>query len=55
MWLEGEVKGGGGGGDYNLMSHCHHQNDFCISEESRFNVSLIVTGSVTRQSLNHNI
>ena len=32
---------------------CHHQNDFCIkmgSDESHFNVSLIVRDKVTRQS-----
>ena len=32
--------------------HCHHQNDRCIkmgSEESHFNVSLIVRDGVTRQ------
>ena len=35
-----------------LSLHCHHQNDFCIkmgSDESHFNVSLIVRGKVTRQ------
>ena len=34
-----------------LSLHCHHQNDFCIktgSDESRFNVSLIVRDKVTR-------
>ena len=44
----------GGEGDYNLYLslHCHHQNDFCIkmdSNESHFNVSLIVRDKVTRQ------
>ena len=45
----------GEGGDYNYTYqslHCHHQNDSCIkmgSEESHFNVSLIVTDKVTRQ------
>ena len=37
-------------GDVSL--HCHHQNDFCIkmgSDESHFNVSLIVRDKVTRQ------
>ena len=32
--------------------HCHHQNDSCIkigSDESHFNVSLIVRAKVTRQ------
>ena len=36
-----------------LSLHCHHQNDFCIkmgSDESHFNVSLIVRDKVTRQS-----
>ena len=35
-----------------LSLHCHHQKDFCIkmgSDESHFNVSLIVTDKVTRQ------
>ena len=35
-----------------LSLHCHHQDDFCIkvgSDESRFNVSLIVRDKVTRQ------
>ena len=41
-------------GDYNLYIslHCHHQNDSCIkmsSDESRFNVSLIVRDIVARQ------
>ena len=34
-----------------LPLHCHHQNDFCIkvgSDESHFNVSLIVRDKVTR-------
>ena len=34
-----------------LSLHCHHQNDTCIkmgSDESRFNVSLIVRDKVTR-------
>ena len=43
----------GGGGEYiDLLLHCHHQNDFCIrvgSDESHFNVSLIVRDKVTRQ------
>ena len=53
--------GGGGGmevgqeGEYiyiNLSLHCHHQNDTCIkmgSDESHFNVLLIVRDKVTRQ------
>ena len=35
-----------------LSLHCHHQNDSCIkmgSDESYFNVSLIVKDKVTRQ------
>ena len=35
-----------------LSLHCHQQNDFCIkmgSDESHFNVSLIVKDKVTRQ------
>ena len=35
-----------------LSLHCHHQNDSCIkmsSDESRFNVSLIVRDIVARQ------
>ena len=35
-----------------LSLHCHHQKDSCIkmgSDESHFNVSLIVRGRVTRQ------
>ena len=40
-------------GDYiPIAIHCLHQNDPCIkmgSDESHFNVSLIVRGKVTRQ------
>ena len=35
-----------------LSLHCYHQNDSCIkvdSDESHFNVSLIVSEKVTRQ------
>ena len=35
-----------------LSLHCHHQNDSCSkmgSDESHFNVSLIVRDKVTRQ------
>ena len=35
-----------------LSLHCHHQNDSCIkmgSDESHFNVSLIVKDKVTRK------
>ena len=50
----GRVYGGGGEGDYYLYLslHYHHQNDSCIkmgSDESHFNVSLIVRDKVTRQ------
>ena len=51
----GGWKGGGGGGKREiiyLLLHCHHQNDSCIkrgSDESHFNVSLIVRDKVTRQ------
>ena len=34
-----------------LSLHCHHQNDSCIkmsSDESHFNVSLIVMDKITR-------
>ena len=44
MEVRGEV-------DY-LLLHCHHHNDSCIkmgSNESRFNVSLIVMVKVTGQ------
>ena len=47
--------GGGGVKDIKYLSlHCHHQNDSCIkmgSDESHFNVSLIVRDKVTRQCL----
>ena len=35
-----------------ISLHCHHQNDSCIkmgSDESHFNVSVIVRDKVTRQ------
>ena len=41
-----------GGGVIYLSLHCHHQNDSCIkvgSDESHFNVSLVVKDKVTRQ------
>ena len=45
--------GHGEEGDYiPIAIHCHHQNDSCIkmsSDESHFNVSLIVRDKVTRQ------
>ena len=37
-------------GDYFIL-HCHHQNDSCIkmdSDESRFNVSLVVSNKVRK-------
>ena len=57
---DGEMGGGGGmdfflgGGEgvIYLSLHCHHQKDSCIkmgSDESHFNVSLIVRDKVTRQ------
>ena len=48
-------RGYGGGGKREIIYlslHCHHQNDFCImvgSDESHFNVSLIVRDKVTGQ------
>ena len=43
--------GAGRGREIYLSLHCHHQNDSCIkgSDESHFNVSLIVRDKVTRQ------
>ena len=58
MQRRGEWGGGGGGGGgereniYIHISTCHHQNDSCIkmgSNESHFNVSLIVRDKVARQ------
>ena len=43
---------GGGREIIYLSVHCHHQNDSCIkigSDESNFNVSLLVRDKVTRQ------
>ena len=43
---------GGGGESVCLSLYSHHRNDFCIkvgSDESRFNVSLIVRDEVARQ------
>ena len=43
---------GGVGEIIYLSLHCHYQNDSCIkmgSDESHFNVSLIVKDKVTRQ------
>ena len=40
------------GEEGDLSLHCHHQNDSCIkmgSDESHFDVSLIVRDKVTRQ------
>ena len=54
--------GGGRGRLYSLATdlHCHHHNDFGIkmdSDESHFNVSLIVRANVTNKTMstNHNI
>ena len=47
-----EIQGGGGRGRLYLTIHCHHQNDSCITvrtDDSHFNVSLIVGDKVTRQ------
>ena len=53
---EGGMEVGGGGGGKReiiyLSLHCHRQNDSCFkmgSDESHFNVSLIVRDKVTRQ------
>ena len=49
------MEAGGGGGERGIIylsPHCHHQNDSSIkmgSNESHFNVSLIVRDKVTRQ------
>ena len=43
---------GDGGYIPSVIKHCHHQNDSCImigSDQSHFNVSLIVKDKVTRQ------
>ena len=55
--LTGDGEGGGGIEEGKreiiyLSLHCHHQNDSCIkvgSDESHFDVSLIVRDKVTRQ------
>ena len=42
----------GENGERDLWLQCHHQNDSCIkmgSDESHFNVSLMVRDKVTRQ------
>ena len=53
-----EIPGGGERGRLYLTLYCHHRNDSCIkmgSDESRFNVSVIVRDRVTRAvSANHN-
>ena len=54
---DGEKRGRGYGGGREreiiyLSLHCHHKNDSCVrmgSDESHFNVSLIVRDKVTRQ------
>ena len=46
------VYGGGREGDYYTYRYSHHQNDSCIkmgSDESHFNVSVIVRDKVRRQ------
>ena len=52
MGWEGVVGEGGGKMEIvHLPLHCHHQNDSCIkmgSDESHFNVSVIVRDKVTR-------
>ena len=49
----GRGRGGGGKKEIIYLSlHCHRQDDSCIksgSDESHFNVSLIVRDKVTRQ------
>ena len=51
--MGGREYGGGGKREIIYLSlRCHHQNDFFVkvgSDESHFNVSLIVTDKVTRQ------
>ena len=51
--MGGRGYGDGGRGRLIYLSlHCHHQNDSCIkmgSDESHFNVLLIVRDKVTRQ------
>ena len=54
-----EIPGGAGRGRLYLTLHCDHQNDCCInkmvSDESHFNVSLIVKDKVSKTvSINHN-
>ena len=49
---DGEKGAVGEGENIYLSLHCHHQNDTCIkvgSDESHFNVSLMVRDKVTRQ------
>ena len=51
-WGGGGVGGMGEREIIYLLLHCHHQKDSCIkmgSDESHFNVSLIVRDKVTRQ------
>ena len=54
-----EIAGSGGRGRLYLTLRCRHLNDFYIktgSDESRFNVSLIVSGKFTSSvSVNHSI
>ena len=51
-WFSADTLGQGEREIIYLSLHCHHQNDSCIqmgSDESHFNVSLIVRDKVTRQ------
>ena len=54
-------KGGGGGGEREIIYlslHCHYQGDACIkmgSDESHFNVSLLVRDSHKTVSTDHNL
>ena len=50
-WRRANGGGGRGRSSLYLSLHCHHQNDPCIkmgSDESHFNVSLIVRDKITR-------
>ena len=54
-----EIPGRGGREKLYISLHSHHQNDSCIkmgSDESLFNVSLIVRDKVTKTvSINHTV
>ena len=48
--MEMEIFVGDGDSLPSVVIHCHHQNDSCVkmgSDESHFNVSLIVRDKVT--------